>query len=125
MTFEGKGLTYFWNIYPAIYCAAAGWLIQSNSQAQYLIKLWALNLVRSFWSRYHRYHIFVHLCRVFRHSGSPLPRESYIFVQRRRFSSIDLIELRPERLSMLNASMFSLGFRALSRVGIVCINFLK
>ena len=36
LTFEGKGLTYFGNMYRAIYCAA-DWFIQSNCQAQYVL----------------------------------------------------------------------------------------
>ena len=78
--------------------------------------------VRFFLSRYHGYHIFVHLFRDFCHSGPPSLRESNMFVQRRRFSSINLIELRRDRLSMWSVAMFSFGFRALSRR---CISFLN
>ena len=51
--------------------------------------------VRSFLSRYHGYHIFVHLFRVFRHSRPPLLRESNIFAiyfTETSVSSINLIE---------------------------------
>ena len=41
--------------------------------------------VRSFLSRYHAHHIFLYLRQVFRHSGEPLLRKSYIFLQRPRF----------------------------------------
>ena len=58
---------------------------------------------RSFLSRYHGYHLFVHLFRVVRHSGLPLLQESY-FCTGKSVSSINLIELRRDRLSMLSDS---------------------
>ena len=35
MTFKGKGLTNFGNMFHAVYCTT-GWLIQSNDQAQFV-----------------------------------------------------------------------------------------
>ena len=71
LTFGGKGLKYFANMYREIYC---GHLL-----CRRLIDSVELSsTVSSFLSRYHGYHIFVYLFRVFRHSGPPLLRESYI-----------------------------------------------
>ena len=106
LTFEGKGLKYFGNMYRALYCAA-GWLIQSNCQAQYIPSCHDITFFGFFVIGDRRYF------------------QKAIYLYRDVFSCIDLIELRRDRLSMLSVSMFSLGFRALSREGIRRINFLK
>ena len=67
LTFQGKGLTYFGNMY------------QSNCQAQYGPSYHDITACTD----------IVHLCRVFRHRGPPLLRGSYIFAERRRLDMND------------------------------------
>ena len=84
LTFKGKGLTYFGNMYRAIWCSLLCCQLVDLAELS--------STVRSFLSRYHGNHIFVHLWRVFRHSRQPLLRESYI-CKGTSVSSINLIEL--------------------------------
>ena len=73
LTFEGKGLKYFWNMYRAIYCAPGDWFSRTIKHSTFL-------LVTISW--------ISDLCPFlggFCHSGPLLLWESYIFVQRRQF----------------------------------------
>ena len=81
-------------------CCAPRWLIQSNCQAKYVPSCYDITDSASL-SIFFRF---------------------FVIADRRHFEKAICLY---RDISMLSVSVFSLGFRALSREGIRCINFLK